>query len=122
MGGVDRNRIERWVERYVGAWNSNDPNDIGSLFAKDGIYRTGPFDQPWRGRHEIVDCWLDRKDEPGNTEFDYRVLATDNDLGIVQGWTKYLQPPTEYGNLWLIKLDPEGRCTEFTEYWMKREQ
>jgi hypothetical protein len=38
----------------------------------------------------------------------------------VQGWTQYLDPPRAYNNLWVIKLDTEGRCTEFTEWWMQQ--
>jgi hypothetical protein len=28
-------------------------------------------------------------------------------------------PPSTYSNLWVIRLDAEGRCTEFTEWWMQ---
>ena len=28
-------------------------------------------------------------------------------------------PPHTYSNLWVVRLDAEGRCTEFTEWWMR---
>jgi hypothetical protein len=31
----------------------------------------------------------------------------------------YRTPPHSYSNLWIIRLDAEGRCTEFTEWWMR---
>ena len=34
-------------------------------------------------------------------------------------YVPYLQPPIEYSNLWVIRLDGDGRCSEFTEWWMQ---
>ena len=113
-------RFEHWVERYVRAWNSNDPEDIGALFAEDGRYRTEPYAEPWQGREEIVREWLGIKDEPGQTEFTYGVIATEGELGIVKGETIYKEPRGRYSNLWEIRLDAEGRCTEYVEWWMKQ--
>jgi uncharacterized protein (TIGR02246 family) len=108
-----------WVERYVVAWNSNDPRDIGSLFTADAEYFTEPYAAPWRGREEIVRGWLDAKDEPGETEFSYEMIAVQDDLGILKGRTIYKTPPREYVNLWEITLDSGGRATRFVEWWMK---
>ena len=38
------------------------------------------------------------------------------DIAIVQGETGY--PNERYSNLWVIRLDDEGRAREFTEWWM----
>jgi hypothetical protein len=70
------------------------------------------------GRDEIVRQWLDRKDEPGQTEFRWHPLAVTPEVAIIQGETVYHTPPHTYSNLWVIRLDAEGRCTEFTEWWM----
>src|SRR5207237_2304393 len=77
-------RLTAWVDGYVRAWNSNDPQDIGALFADDATYRTEPFSEPWRGRAEIVERWLERKDEPGNSEFAWKPLAATDDVAIVE--------------------------------------
>lgn len=116
---VETERYENWVERYIKAWNSNAADDIGALFTEDGRYQTEPYAEPWRGRGEIIREWLSNKDEPGQTEFDYRVIAAEGDLGIVKGEASYKEPPAEYSNLWEIRLDPDGRCAEFVEWWMK---
>jgi ketosteroid isomerase-like protein len=112
-------RVTDWIDGYVRAWNSNDPQDIGALFIDDATYRTEPFAEPWRGRAEIVERWLERKDEPGNSEFAWKPLAAAGDLAIVEGTTRYREPPHTYSNLWVIRLDADGRCREFTEWWMK---
>lgn len=112
-------RVRAWVEDYVQAWNSNDPAVIGGLFTEDAAYYTEPHAQPWRGRDEIVRQWLNRKDEPGETRFRWHPLTASPELAVVQGTTVYRNPPRTYSNLWVIRLDPEGRCTEFTEWWMQ---
>jgi hypothetical protein len=109
------------MEGYIKAWNSNDPEDIGRLFAPDSRYYTAPYRDPWQGREGIVSGWLDRKDEPGDFEFRYQVQAISGSKAYVQGWTKYYQPPREYSNLWVVKLNEQGECEEFTEWWMENE-
>jgi uncharacterized protein (TIGR02246 family) len=112
-------QVTTWMDGYRQAWNSNDPDDIGRLFAEDALYYTAPFRNPWRGRAAIVDGWLARKDEPGQTQFVWHPVALTGDLAVVQGATTYAEPPATYSNLWLVRLDDAGRCTEFTEWWMQ---
>jgi hypothetical protein len=114
-------QIAAWVEGYVRAWNSNDPDDIGSLFSQEAVYRTEPYRPGIRGRAAIVVDWLDRRDEPGETTFDWQVLVATDDVAVVQGETTYRTPPRRYSNLWVIRLDANGRCAEFTEWWMEHE-
>lgn len=114
--------IDAWIQGYIKAWNSNDPGEIGKLFAEDGLYYTGPFNEPWRGRQGIVNGWLERADQPGSFRFRYQVLAASGDTGVVRGWTEYLDPPKEYSNIWVIRLDERGQCKEFSEWWMKKKE
>ena len=116
---VDRSDVALWVDRYVSAWGSNDAQEIGALFTEDARYFDKPQNEPWQGRDTIVKEWLGRKDEPGQWSFRYEVLAWDPEerLGVVRGWTEYRQPPS-YHNLWLIRLDDDGACAEFTEWWI----
>jgi uncharacterized protein (TIGR02246 family) len=119
MGDDPAQRLHTWVDAYVRAWNSNDPAAIGALFSQDAAYHTEPYSAPWRGRDEIVRQWLDRKDEPGETEFRWQPVAISPEVAVVQGETVYHTPPRTYSNLWVIRLDAEDRCTEFTEWWMR---
>jgi ketosteroid isomerase-like protein len=112
-------RVRAWVNDYIQAWNSNDPGTISRLFTEDAAYYTEPHSQPWRGRDEIVRQWLRRKDEPGETRFRWHPLTVSAELAVVQGTTLYRDPPRTYSNLWVIRLDADGRCAEFTEWWMQ---
>lgn len=117
---MEETALRKWVEGYVRAWNSNDPSDIKALFTEDARYFTEPYTRPWHGREEIVRRWLENKDEPGQTNFRYEVLVCTDELGIVKGETTYRDPPKEYSNLWEIRLNSEGRATEYVEWWMEK--
>lgn len=119
---MKKSTVEAWVEGYIRAWASNNPKEIGALFTKDAAYYTGPFAEPWRGREAIVREWLARRDEPGEYAFRYEVVGTGTDSGIVRGWTMYRKPAREFSNMWLIRLNAEGRCTEFTEWWVQKKK
>lgn len=118
---MDESAFRAWVDRYVGAWNSNDPDEIAALFTEEARYLTEPYARPWTGHKEIVEQWLANKDEPGETKFVYDILAIVDDLGFVKGTTDYKTPPRVYSNLWEVRLDADGRCKEFVEWWMKHE-
>ena len=113
--------VAGWVERYVRAWESNDPAEIGALFTDDARYFTEPFREPWVGREAIVAGWLGVRDEPGSWTFRWEPPAVAGDTAYVRGWTAYADPPREYSNLWVIRLEGDGCAREFTEWWMRHE-
>ncbi len=84
---MDDARLAEWMEGYIRAWNSNDPDHIGSLFADDSRYYTAPFRPPWMGREGIVQGWLESKDEPGQTDFTWEPLVVTDELAVVVGVT-----------------------------------
>jgi uncharacterized protein (TIGR02246 family) len=114
---MDREAVDRWMQAYIQAWETNDPGDVGRLFTENAVYYTAPHREPWRGRDGIVAGWLERKDEQGDWSFRYEILAVCDDAAFVRGWTDY-RTDTDYSNLWVIRLDPQGRCSDFTEWWM----
>jgi uncharacterized protein (TIGR02246 family) len=114
---TDLDALSQWIEGYVRAWNSNDPEDIGRLFTDDASYATAPYDPPWRGREQIVQRWLKIKDEPGETSFEWEPISLTDDVAVISGTSRY--PEVTYGNVWVIKLARDGRCREFAEWWME---
>ena len=116
---MNEHDVLRWVDAYEVAWASNEPEQIQALFTEDATYYPAPFSKPWIGRDQIVTEWLNHKDEPGTWDFDEKVIGISDDVAFVQGETVYLEPDSHtYYNLWVIKLDGDGRCREFTEWFM----
>jgi ketosteroid isomerase-like protein len=108
--------VTAWIENYRAAWTSNDAEQIGNLFAEDAAYFPEPFGTPWRGRAQIVERWLARKDDPDTWTFEWHPLIVTEDLAIIEGETIY--PTIRYSNLWVLRLDASGQARQFTEWWM----
>ncbi len=121
MAVLTIDNLQIWMEGYIKAWGTNDPDDIGCLFAEDGRYFTAPYREPWAGRAAIVSGWLGRKDSPGDYEFQFEILGIDGNTGFVRGWTTYHKPYRVYSNLWVVVLNDKGECETFTEWWMLHE-
>jgi len=130
---MDPQAAQDWLNRYVDAWLSYDRNDISALFADDVAYRYHPYDEPITGRDEVVASWLGEadsddastRDAPGTYEATYSPVAVDGDTVVATGTSVYRDEPggpvvRTYENCFVMRFDGEGRCREFTEYYLKR--
>ena len=85
------------------------------------------------GRDAVVASWLGEgesddastRDEPGTYEAGYSPVAVDGEVVVAAGTSTYLDSPggsvdRVYENCYLMRFDGDGRCREFTEYYMKR--
>lgn len=133
VADVDHTRAQEWLDRYVAAWRSYDPVEIGALFADDVSYRYHPYDEPVVGRDAVVASWLgdgeqdgaSARDDPGTYDAAYAPVAVEGDVVVARGSSTYLERPggpvrQVYDNCFLIRFDGEGRCREFTEFYMLR--
>ena len=122
---MDRHSFKTWLDRYVDAWRLLDPTAIGDLFAADARYAFHPFDEALVGRAAIVASWLAEPDAPGSWEADYEALAVDGETFVAHGRTRYLTDDRstidrEFANVFVCRFDADGRCREFTEWYMRR--
>ena len=130
---MDHETAQQWLERYIQAWLSYDPDDIAALFSEDVAYRYHPYDEPIVGRDAVVASWLGEgasddastRDEPGTYEAEYAPVAVDGDRVVASGISRYRDKPDgpvvrTYDNCYVMRFDAEGRCREFTEFYMRR--
>lgn len=125
---VDEAGVVRWLDRYVAAWRTYDAGQIGDLFADDVVYRYHPWDErdeAVTGREAIVASWLEQPDEAGSWSAEYRPWAVDGDRAVAVGTTRYAAeadvPEALYHNVFLLRFDADGRCSEFTDVYMRRD-
>jgi ketosteroid isomerase-like protein len=122
---VDEAGFQRWLDAYIEAWRTYDPDRIGELFSEDVEYRYHPWDDPVRGRATLVDDWLSDRDEPGSWSADYSPWLVSGDDAVAVGVSRYFASDRttlerEYHNVFLCRFDGEGRCREFTEVFLLR--
>lgn len=115
---MHREDVDGWLERYVAAWRSSDREAIGALFTDDATYRYHPYDEPLVGRDAIVESWFEEPDEPGSFEASYAAYAVEGDRAIATGTTSYANGDV-YDNVFRLRFDEDGRCSEFTEWFMQ---
>ena len=130
---MDRADAQAWLDRYVSAWLSYDANDIAALFSEDVCYRYHPSDDPIIGRQAVVASWLGEsdsesastRDAPGTYTGQYEPIAVDGDVVVATGTSTYRERPDGpvvrvYDNCVVMRFDANGKCSEFTEYYLKR--
>ena len=122
---MDRSTVQAWLDRYVAAWKSYDRAEIEALFAPHATYRYHPYDTAAvEGRDAIVKDWLDNRDDSGTYEAHYEPYAVEGDRAVAVGRSLYYSDASKatqtqaFDNCYLLRFDDEGRCVEFTEYFM----
>jgi hypothetical protein len=130
---VTKSDVDRWLEAYVEAWKTYDPDQIGNLFSEDVEYRYHPYDEPLRGRAAVVSSWLGEgdaagastRDPEGTYDASYRAVAVEGDVAVATGSSTYTTEPggaveRVFDNCFVMRFDGAGGCREFTEWFMER--
>src|SRR5881392_1606695 len=94
---MDQATAQDWLNRYVEAWLSYDPDAIAGLFADRVTYRYHPHDEPIIGRQAVVAAWLGEdtsdgestRDAPGTYDADFAPIAVDGDTVVATGTARY---------------------------------
>jgi hypothetical protein len=122
---IDRASVTAWLDAYVRAWKTYDPQAIGDLFSANATYAYDPFSDPIRGRPAIVASWLEAPDTPGTYDGHYEPIMIEGDCAMANGRSLYFEqngstPRAEWNNIFVLRFDDEGRCSEYREWYMQR--
>ncbi len=122
---INEASVSQWLDSYVSAWKSYDAQEIGRLFSQGALYYYGPYSDPLRGREAIAADWIKNRDEPGTYDAHYQPLAIQGDLAVANGRSLYYEKGTstiarEFDNIFLIRFNDAGECTEFREWYMQK--
>lgn len=116
--------VQKWLEGYIAAWASGDPDDIGGLFTEDAVYSYRPWendDVTVRGRDAIVAAWRRHEEDPDSWEAHYEPYVVEESKAVAVGWSRYepteTQPERKYHNAYLLDFGDDGRCSAFHEFW-----
>jgi hypothetical protein len=121
---MDHRTVQAWLDRYIEAWRSNDATAIADLFDRDAEYRFHPSDEPERGPERISAAWLEEPDEPGTWDAWYRPYAVEGPRAVATGVSTYFDAggavDRVYDNVFVMTFGEDGRCTDFTEWFVAR--
>jgi ketosteroid isomerase-like protein len=123
---VTLDELDRWLDSYGRAWERKDVDAFVACFDPDASYHWGPFGEPLRGHDEIRTRTEHAVSQQAEVAFRHEPLAVSEDgRGIAWWGVTYLVPAraSRFRNegIFLVALGPDGRCTEFREWWNERE-
>ena len=85
---------DRFLDGYLDAWRTNDPDSIRALFAPDATYRGGAHDlEPAVGIDQIIARWDEERDEPGTWSYSGAVDLQTETAAVIRGVTTYTEGP-----------------------------
>jgi ketosteroid isomerase-like protein len=115
---MDRKQLNDWLDGYIRLWKTPGTDELGSLFREDAVYLIGPFEEPAEGLQAIAELWERERRAPDEEfEFDREIVAVDGDTGVARLEVRYGPPIDQiYRDLWVIRLDEDGRCFRFEEW------
>jgi hypothetical protein len=120
---MTHDKVTKWLQDYVSAWKSYDPQAIGALFSEAATYRYNPYDEPLRGREAIVANWLEYRDELNTYTAEYKPVVVEGNTAVANGRTLYYEADgqtltRQFDNIFVLRFDEEGRCTDFCEWYI----
>jgi SnoaL-like domain len=121
---LGRAELAAWVAAYEKAWCTAGTGPLAELFTPNATYLAAPFEEPHRGLDEISEFWDAEREGPDEPfAMQSQIVAVEGDTGVVRVEVTY-GPPTgnTYRDLWIVRLNENGRCFHFEEwpFWPER--
>jgi hypothetical protein len=121
---TDREVVSRWLAGYEAAWRTPGTEPLTGLFTGGASYRHSPYATPVAGLDAIRRMWDEERAGPDEVfTLATEILAVDGPVAVVRAEVRYGDPVgQEYRDLWVMRLDDDGRCTWFEEwpFWPER--
>lgn len=116
LADVEHADLESWVEGYERLWRTAGTDRLGELFSPDVSYRGWPWEESAHGLAALARFWDAQRDGP-DEQFTLRfeVVAVDGPVGVVRAEVDYADGQS-WLDLWLVRFDDDGRCTDFEEW------
>lgn len=118
---MNHQQFEHWLQRYAKAWETRDMSVADTLFTKTATYQETPFDEPLRGYQAIVEYGQNVNARQAEVNFTYDIIAVSEEVGVAHWRVSFIQKPEQehvtLDGIFVVKLNDNGQCTEFREWW-----
>jgi len=110
--------VRGWLAGYEAAWRAPGTGPLAALFTPDATYRQAPYEAPVTGLDAIGQMWEAERQGPEEVfTLATEIVAVDGPTAVVRAEVRYGDPVhQEYRDLWVLRLDADGRCRLFEEW------
>jgi hypothetical protein len=114
---MEREDVQGWMAAYERLWRTPGTDGLGEVFANGASYRMSPWDEPVVGLAALAELWEAERDGHDETfTMTSQVVAVEGDAAIVRAEVAYEATGNRWRDLWVLRFDEQGRCTEFEEW------
>ena len=113
-------KFQNWLEGLKSAWETKNPELAIQLCADEFIWYETPFQNPITTKEELLAEWRSVQDH-NDISMKYEILSHFGDTVIAKWSATFTRSPenkkAELEGVYLIKLDSQGKCTEFHQWY-----
>ncbi len=121
---MDEGSFGAWLDAYGGAWERRDARAFAALFTEDASYFWTPYDEK-RGRDGVAAAFAAATSHQDEIDFGYEILSAAGRQGLAHWWCSLLHTGTgrrvHIDGIFFVRLDADGLCDLFREWWHSRE-
>jgi ketosteroid isomerase-like protein len=116
---IDRELAARWARAYGSTWSQWDVDAFVALFSDDVIYVDHPTGQTVRGRADLAEYVRNEQREQGPVAVRMGEPVVEGNRLAAEFWATGEDGAIAGG--FVARLDEDGRCSLFREYWFELE-
>jgi ketosteroid isomerase-like protein len=108
-----------FVGGYGRGWQSWDIDGLTDLFGEEVVYVAHATEETVRGRDALAVYFEKEAGEQGEVDVRMGDPVIEGDRVAAEFWVKaaYGDEPTTIPGCFIARLDADGRCVDFREYW-----
>jgi hypothetical protein len=118
-------QLKKWIQKLGQAWEERDPEAIPQLFAENFKYYETPFEKPYTKKTDLIRLWQDVPKSQKDIKFEFEIISINKNMGIAHWKASFIRIKNHtkacLDGIFLIKLDNQGLCTEFRQWWVTKE-
>jgi hypothetical protein len=113
--------FEDWLDGLGKAWVNKDPVAASNLCSKNVIYYEDPFLPPLTNRDQVKNMWSEVPNSQKNIKYSYEIISIIQNMCITEWSASFTRipsnTPAKLKGIYLVKLDSDGLCEEFHQWW-----
>ena len=108
-----------WFHKMREIWLQKEPALIATLIAHEVRYYESPLSPPLTSVSEIINAWKEIEEQEIEL-LEIIILHEDHNIALAQ-WRFRQANQADLVGCYFLKLDEQGKCTEFRQWWHGQE-